>query len=344
MDAGNTSSNNTSEYHESFMTFLTFYFKFLVIIVGIFGNTMSIVVFVKFRFSSGTVGQYLITLALADNVVLISELPIWMAQTPLKLFLIDIYDWLCRLTYYLKYSGRIWSACLTLVVTVERYLFVAHPLKKAYFQKHHIHRILLPLTLSISLICVSYALFLVQLQHVEITSGDITSNMTQCFILQDKRKLFVVLNIVIVRGIGDILFGVLILIFTILSIKVLLHAQKMRRESLQEQSSLCSSYGNQIHIIHRSYKSRESLMLAVVFLLFKLPYTILYYTTLNWYKKEVATFSTLEILINNAKSISLVFALIGYAFNFFAYVILVPSFRSNLCVALKCKWLLNIFQ
>ena len=227
---------------------------------------------------------------------------------------------------------------------------MAHPLKKAHFQKHHIHRILIPFTLTASLSFVSYALFLIKVQEVQILSGGIISNATQCFILQDKRKLFVVLDIIVVRGIGDLLIGVLILIFTILSIKVLLQAQKLRTDSLRERS-LCSSCGNQIHGFHRkSYKSRESqitrmlLMLAVMFLLFKLPYTILYYVTLNWYKREASGFSTIETVVNNAKSISLVFALMGYAFNFFVYVILVPSFRSNLCATLKCKWILDIFE
>ena len=347
----NSSINDTIEHHRSFMTFFCFYFKLMVIGVGMLGNIMSIVEFIKFRLSTGTVGQYLITLALADNLVLISELPIWMTQIPLEYLVIDAYDWICRFTYYLKYAGRIWSACLTLVVTVERFLFVAHPLKKAHFQKHHIHRILIPFTLTASLSFVSYALFLIKVQEVQILSGGIISNATQCFILQDKRKLFVVLDIIVVRGIGDLLIGVLILIFTILSIKVLLQAQKLRTDSLRERSSLCSSCGNQIHGFHRkSYKSRESqitrmlLMLAVMFLLFKLPYAILYYVTLNWYKREASGFSTIETVVNNAKSISLVFALMGYAFNFFVYVVLVPSFRSNLCATLKCKWILDIFE
>ena len=347
----NSSINDTIEHHRSFMTFFCFYFKLMVIGVGMLGNIMSIVVFIKFRLSTGTVGQYLITLALADNLVLISELLIWMTQIPLEYLVIDAYYWICRFTYYLKYAGRIWSACLTLVVTVERYLFVAHPLKKAHFQKHHIHRILIPFTLTASLSIVSYALFLIKVQEVQMVSDGITSNATQCFILQDKRKLFVVLDIIVVRGIGDLLIGVLILIFTILSIKVLLQAQKLRTDSLRERSSLCSSCGNQIHGFHRkSYKSRESqitrmlLMLAVMFLLFKLPYTILYYATLNWYKREASGFSTIETVVNNAKSISLVFALMGYAFNFFVYVMLVPSFRSNLCATLKCQWILDIFE
>ena len=350
MNLNNSNANKTNELHENFMVFLCFYCKLVVIVVGILGNIMSIVVFVKFRFSTGTVGQYLITLAFSDNIVLISELPIWMTQTPLEYFLINAYDWMCRITYYMKYAGRIWSACLTLVVTVERYLFVAHPLKKAYFQKHHIHRILIPLTLGASLCSVSYAMFLIKLQEVQIISSGITRNSTQCHILQESKNLFVVLDVIVVRGIGDMVIGVLILSFTILTIKALVQAQKVRRDSLQEQSSLCSSCGNQIHGIHKkNYKSRESqitrmlLMLSIMFLVFKLPYTLLYYATFNWYKKDSSTFSTIEIIVNYAKSVSLVFTLIGYAFNFFVYVILVPSFRNNLCTALKCKWLLNIY-
>ena len=233
---------------------------------------------------------------------------------------------------------------------MERYLFVTHPLKKAHFQKNHIYRILIPSTLTASLSSVSYALFLIKVQEIQIISDGITSNATQCFILQDKRRLFVVFDIIVIRGIGDLLIGVLILIFTILSIKVLLQAKKLRTDSLRERSSLYSSCGNEIHGFHRkNYKSRESqitrmlLMLAVMFLLFKLPYTILYYATLNWYKKGASAFSTIETIVHNAKSISLVFALMGYAFNFFVYVILVPSFRNNLFAILKCKWILNIF-
>ena len=271
MDSRNSSLNDTIEHRGSFLTFFCFYFNFMVIGVGMLGNILSIVVFVKFRLSTGTVGQYLITLAMADNLVLISELPVWMTQMPLEYFLIDSYDWLCRFTYYLKYAGRIWSACLTLVVTVERYLFVAHHLKKAHFQKNHFHRILIPSTLTVSLSSVSYALFLIKVQEVQIVSDAITSNATQCFILQEKRRLFVVFDIIVVRGIGDLLIGVLILIFTILSIKVLLQAQKLRTDSLRERSSLCSC-GNQIHGFHRkSYKSRESQITRMLLKVARIP-------------------------------------------------------------------------
>ena len=89
---------------------LCFYLKLVVIIVGMTGNSISIYTFAKCKISTGNVGQYLIFLAIADNVVLLSELPV---LKPFITVLMDQHDWICKMTYYIKYTGRLWSACLT---------------------------------------------------------------------------------------------------------------------------------------------------------------------------------------------------------------------------------------
>ena len=215
-----TSNVNLTLSSSTIIASACFYLKLLIIVVGVFGNLVSFMAFVKSRLGTGTgnVGQYLISLALADNIVLISEIPIWMSQSPLEYGFIDSYDWLCRMTYYTKYTGRIWSACLTLIVTVERYLFVAYPLKKVYMQKHRLYRILVPLTLVISLASVCYASFLIKVQESE--------EGKMCFIVGYRRTTFLVLDLIIVRGIGDLMIGICIMVFTILCVNVLHKAKR----------------------------------------------------------------------------------------------------------------------
>ena len=268
---------------------------------------------------------------MADNVVLLSEIP--MALPLVHVQVLDRHDWLCRLSYYIRYTGRIWSACLTLVVTIERYLFVAHPLQKTYFQKYHFYRIFIPLTLTISAACATYALFLIKVQ-VQAGRGKM------CSILRGKRKLFMIVDLVIVRGIGDLIIGAFIMLFTILCVKVLHKARRLRNQSLRELTPLNSSSGNQSNRVPRS-GSRESkitkmlLLLAIMFILFKVPYTVFYYCTLHWNVGK--GLSPIEAVIMNAKHISEALSLISYAFNFFVYVMLIPSFRANLAFVFRSQ-------
>ena len=332
-----TPSNITSTYEDDdkIISAISFYLKLLIISIGILGNNISAMAFFRSKLGTGTVGPYLISLALADNIVLASEIPIWITQQPLGYGIIDRYDWLCRITYYAKYTGRMWSACLTLIVTVERYLFVAHPLKKVYIQKHHLHRFLIPLTLIGSLLSVSYSLFLIKVLPYE--------NYDNVCYIKD-RDIFFPLDLIVVRGIGDLIMGTCIMVFTILCINVLHKAKKIRNYNIHEQSSLCSSCGNHIpRIQKRSFKSRESqitkmlLMLAIMFLIFKVPYTVLYYCTLTWTGTDRENTSLFKVVINGAKTVAETFSLISYAFNFFVYALLIPSFRNNLCFVFRCR-------
>ncbi len=242
--------------------------------------------------------------------------------------------------YYLRYVGRIWSATLTLVVTIERYLFMAHPLKKEYFQKHNIHRILIPVTLIVCLLCVMYAPFLIGLQLNKV------HNVEQCIVLEDTKTVFVILDIAIVRGIGDLLIGGFILLFTLLSIKALCKARRIRTETLHE-TSLCESCGAQYHRTNKknNYKSRESqitkmlLILAILFIVFKIPYTLCYYV--NFYvtslKHDKSLTPSLGIIVfGSIRSMSACFAMMNYGLNFLVYIIWVPSFRKNLITAFRC--------
>ena len=331
-------ANTSKEFtrNDEVIITLCFYMKLAIIILGITGNSISILVFARCKISTGNVGQYLIFLAIADNVVLLSELPV---LKPFITVLMDKHDWICKATYYIRYTGRMWSACLTLVITVERYLFVSRPLQTTYFQKHRISRILIPMTLTISAICVIYALFLIK---VQLQDG----NTEKCFILKEKRAVFVVLDLVIVRGIGDLIVGAFILLFTVLCINVLQKAKKLRSQELQELSARGPAHENEGNRpTRRNTPSKETqitrmlLLLAIMFILFKVPYTVFYYCTIDWYQKELAP---IEIVINNAKMISNTFALITYAFNFFVYVTLIPSYRSNLAKMFKSCLCLSV--
>ncbi len=330
-------SSETADYNAGidYVGVLCFYSTFLVIVLGVVGNTLSIIVFVKFSLSTGTVGQYLTALALADNIVLLSHLPIWISDKSMGYDFIDTHDWLCRSTFYLKYAGRIWSACLTLTLTVERYLFVAYPLRIAYLQERRIHRIIIPVTMLLSLVSVIYSPFLLRVL-------DVQGNGTRCFVSQETKYLFFVLDITIVRAIGDILLGILIFVFTILTIRALFIARRVRNNNLEENSSNMLGSDTSRGTTRRNSASRERqitrmlLLLAAMFVLFKVPYTALYYATLNLYRKETSGLSTADEIKRQAKLITQVLGLAGYSFNFFVYVSLVPTFRKKLHSVFRC--------
>ncbi|XP_075213821.1 thyrotropin-releasing hormone receptor-like [Lycorma delicatula] len=105
------------------------FFQGVVFIIGLFGNTMFVTIVCRNRSMRSPTNCYLVSLAIADLLVLIAAIP----ENILSYYLIGrlwvFGDVGCALFIFLQYLG-INSSTLSLVAfTVERYTAICHPMK-----------------------------------------------------------------------------------------------------------------------------------------------------------------------------------------------------------------------
>ena len=293
-----------------------FYFTGICVIVGLLGNTTSILVFLKSRVSETacTVRYYLIALAVSDNTVLIAEALVWIAEDTIRITWIDKYDALCKGTYYFRYAGRMWSAFLTLTITAERYLFVAYPLKSASLRTANWCRMGILITAYISFSLASYALFLIG-----------TSKTRPCIIYTDKKETFVIVDIIISRCFADVMVGLAIFILTGFMIRSLLKARRARENTLNGGCSFTRRQTREFQI------TIMLVTIAILFVVVKIPYTLTYYLSFNWKGKRIV------YGITDVKDVAGAFVILNYSMNFFVYFIFVRSFRENFFKMFSCK-------
>ncbi|GAB1611194.1 thyrotropin-releasing hormone receptor-like [Argonauta hians] len=108
---------------------LLLYVSPLLLVLGTFGNILSIFVMRQRSIIRMTAYVYLINLAIADSVVLyIGLLRLWISE----LTGMDIRNqtsWLCKLVVFSGYASSDFSVWLIIAVTIERYIVVCHPRK-----------------------------------------------------------------------------------------------------------------------------------------------------------------------------------------------------------------------
>ena len=314
-----TTSGSAKAEIDTFHPF-TFYFTGICIIVGLLGNTTSIIVFLKARVSEGacTVRYYLIALALSDNTVLIAEAFVWLAD--IKITWIHKFDALCKGAYYFRYAGRMWSAFLTLTITAERYLFVAYPLKSSSLRTTNWCRIGILVTAHISFSLASYALFLIG-----------TSPNQRCIIYNDKKETFVIVDIIISRCLADVIIGSAIFILTGFVIRSLLKARHARENTLNGGCSFTRRQTREFQI------TIMLITIAILFVLMKVPYTFTYYLSFKWNTEWRKTVENQLVGIKEVNDIAGALVNLNYSINFFVYFIFVRSFRENLFELVACR-------
>ena len=103
------------------------YYIPILILVGLFGNVMSFIVFTKTQLRSLTSSVYLATLAIADTGCLLTIFVSWMINVGVNLYHRE--GW-CQTFVYLTYAFGFLSVCYVVSFTVERFIAVCYPLKR----------------------------------------------------------------------------------------------------------------------------------------------------------------------------------------------------------------------
>ncbi|CAH1782406.1 unnamed protein product [Owenia fusiformis] len=115
------------EYHT--MQFIVKYIPPILIIIGLFGNIMTIFVLARSRLKYTSCSRYLILLSASDSIILLIGLGhFWLTfafQTDIR----NLYPWMCKVQPFLLYSANHFSVWLLVSVTVERVVTIYMPLR-----------------------------------------------------------------------------------------------------------------------------------------------------------------------------------------------------------------------
>ena len=213
--SNNAETNDSPVYASQLSSRITFLLMMITGILGIFGNALSVTGFIKSNMSKTGVGLLLIGIAFGDTLFLIGHILISMffASGWITYQLLDHSEFLCKTVFYTQYASQLWVSLQTLVLTFERYLSVAYPLKLKQFNVLTLTKRFMVITFIFSFAICSYTL---------VTLGVVMySNGPYCQILPNYGDDFDLLDLIIIRIFADVLIGIVIAIFTGLIIKSL---------------------------------------------------------------------------------------------------------------------------
>lgn len=289
-------------------------------ILGIILNFVTLYVF--FKTPLRQTGLYLFALAIADNIALVAELIRWFSSSVyLGLEWMDQSLVLCKVTNHMRYGARLWSAFTTMTITFERYLAVVHPFKAAVLLRRKSTKIIILVEFVISTLMSLYASILFEI--VPASSGH-----PGCSIYEANSVVYGNCNWFISKAVGEVVSSLVVLFFTILIIQALINARVFRQQNASESDPQKSSIDYQLTLM--------LVLVAIVFFIFRAPYTVSYYISHNRLKIFSGSPEYLKLVkakIRNALDITFVFYTANHSVNFFLYCFSGTKFRSYLAMA-----------
>ena len=124
-----TSDNTTmSTYYPTIYQIISALFGIVIFLVGFFGNILVVIVVSKSRKMRSPTNCYLISLAIADILVLLSAT---LPGIPEPFFERQRWPWgraMCSILIFLQYLGVDASSLSITAFTIERYIAICHPM------------------------------------------------------------------------------------------------------------------------------------------------------------------------------------------------------------------------
>jgi len=126
-------------FRDSALVFFT-YFTPVIVAIGLFGNIVSLIVFLSARIRKTSASVYLASLAIADTSVLVFYVvPDWVNRSLKIIFPNARYsfwdlDGICHVRLYLGYVSRLVASWVIVSFTYERFVGVCYPLQT--LQRH----------------------------------------------------------------------------------------------------------------------------------------------------------------------------------------------------------------
>ena len=225
----------------------------------------------------------------------------------------DRNDTLCKATPYLRRSGKTWSAVLTLLLTVERYLCIAHPFKAGLRSKK------VAIAAVVTSFVVSFAL------PAPLVPLDMVYDfLNMCLTDIMKVDFYDDYDLVAIRIFGEGVVGIFIFLFTCLIIIGLFRARKRSKQMGTSAESQKSRSAQDAQI------NNMLLVIVLMFFLTRLPYTVAYFLYQSNANGDISLSRQEVRYVWVCRTLSRALATLNYSTNFIIYVVFVGTFRSNL--------------
>lgn len=306
---------------------------------GLMGNLLSVCVFLRSpSLRKTTTGQWLVALAIADSTVLIGEIIRWLSfrrvhinrgffyyfPPSLGLNFFDTTSAGCKITHFLRYSGSLSSAWITVAIAVERLIAVAWPLK--------IVDISTPRRVHILIALIAFGSLALGLFPFWTVDRVFEKNGPRCRI--SNPSAYNLWNDIVIKVCSLVIPCVLITVLTMAIISLLYRARK-RRKTCLSASIKSRQQSTAVRLI--SMETQMTIMLVAVCVstaALRAPYTIAYYIRSNiWYTRRS---SETEITSYFASRSTDLINVINYAVNFILYCLCGSSFRKECAKLLWC--------
>ena len=321
---------NGSQTHSSEIIFLIkdirFYSLGIIIPLGLLGNFVSTFVFLTSQLRRKTAGQYFVALAIADNIVLIGELCLWInigayEGRRIGVDFISVNDATCQVIHYIRYLGRIWSSLIVMTISIDRLAMIISPFTTERYSTPKTARIIILLLLVFSA-SVSSPIFV----YAKIRAY---REKLFCYIVEEHYDDFLHWCLAGVVTFEMIVPGIVISIMTGLIIYKLA-AVNARRRTMQASRTVT---------VRRSERQTNVTLIAVAlaFLLLRPPYVVSFCLHLKIVLSDGNPCDHGACGVFIAYGISYALAILNYSLNFLLYFATGSSFRKELYYSINCQ-------
>ena len=299
-----------------------FYSLGVVIPTGMLFNLLACAVFLRSRMHKSSTVFYFFALACADNVVLLGELLLWLNSSSSKGYItglnfMDTSDGTCKFVHFLRYFGRLFSSWLVVAICVERFITVAYPLKSKWLSTPAKAKFVIGVLVAPCYILSCPAFFAVQ-------------ERTRCLIAEQYKKAYHIWQLTVMTAGELVIPSILVIIFTCLIIRKLIHA-RVRRFSTREGQTKNKN----------KYKDRQPtialLAVSISFITLRTLYVITYPIVQNRNTLFPNLTSWQRLHLYGLYTISFVLAVTNYSINFLLYIITGKTFRNEFVRFVLCK-------
>ena len=305
------------------LEYVNFFIFSVALPIGLIGNVLSLVVFGASHLKKTSTGHYLMALAVADTIYLSGRYMVWFSDFMENIVMVHGYvhqiDSACKIVISLNNCGRLFSAWLTVVITIERFIAVAYPLQVSIVSTPTRAKVLI---LILGITCFGMGSF----PLYTLNSKVLADGMKWCVQKRDRHVLHNFMILISLTFGEMVIPSGLVCLFTLLILWKLFKSRQMRRKALS------SSVGNNTHGHQEAQLTATLLAIAITFCIFRLPFIIF-----NNSNGPTRTDYAQVVVYYSAQRISGLFFVLNYCINFVYYSLLGTAFRREFLQLFCCK-------
>ena len=298
---------------------LRYYCAHFIAVFGVISNTIAFVVLgCTRRMRKSVLGILLMTLAVADSLVLIFELVAIVTSAVLEDKQRPAPPLLCMFANYLRYSSSSVSHLLVVCISMNRFMAVVFPFKSRWFSR--------PKNALLQVICVIFVCFVANIYTVSAQTKD----SEICMMLDKKNEIAYIIGVVVFNIIiCTLLTSVVVLVLSFWTARVFM--QNGRNVDLRRNAEPVWS-------TTRAERQATILLLSVAFsfVLLRLPQLVVWTPLIMKEYNHTLLSNSTELSLLQGYFYTYTLYLLNYAVNLYLYCVCSSLFRRKLLEVFWC--------